>query len=266
MALNGQHIVYFMSVCVSATPIPDQSFEVRSIAFVSLFLVGHVFARNFVYKTISKPTKPPLDLPCHVLSHQTHPTPVRYSASHPSSYPPPSPSPRTTRTPHPPPATPPPPSPPPSPPTTTSNRRKRSWESISSPSLLKRSTVTFHTRLVVRPTNPGVAPVFSSSSGVGVKANPCTSIGTQELRCHAYLSGNKMPSTSPPTIVGSMESGGSSSAPVYPFYAHDSRTTAYMTSTAVPGTPDYMMSIVASHKFETHSFEVSVLFGTFFFL
>ena len=45
------------------------------------------------------------------------------------------------------------------------------------------------------------------------------------------------------------------SAPVHPFYANDATTTAYMTSTAA-GTPDYMMSIVASHKFEKHSFEV----------
>lgn len=29
-----------------------------------------------------------------------------------------------------------------------------------------------------------------------------------------------------------------------------------MTSTAVPGIPDYMMSIVASHKYDKHSFEV----------
>ncbi|KAG9312250.1 hypothetical protein JVU11DRAFT_7552 [Chiua virens] len=82
----------------------------------------------------------------------------------------------------------------------------------------------------------------------------------EELRNQAYLSGNKMPPISSPSIVGAMEDGnGSTSTSAVPqFYANDSRTTAYLTSTAVPGTPDYMMSIVASYKFEKHSFEVGV--------
>lgn len=52
---------------------------------------------------------------------------------------------------------------------------------------------------------------------------------------------------------------GSTSSPVHPFYAHDARATAFTTSTAVPGPPDYFMSIAASPKFEKHSFEVGVL-------
>ncbi|KAI9568921.1 hypothetical protein HD554DRAFT_2096686 [Boletus coccyginus] len=75
----------------------------------------------------------------------------------------------------------------------------------------------------------------------------------EELRYHAYRSGNKMLPVSP-LPVGTME-GETPSSPVYPFYANDSRSTAFTTSTAVAGTPDYLMSIVASHKFEKHSFE-----------
>jgi hypothetical protein len=48
----------------------------------------------------------------------------------------------------------------------------------------------------------------------------------------------------------------STASPVHPFYANDAPSTAFMTCTSVSGTPDYLMSIVASTKFEKHSFEV----------
>ena len=63
-----------------------------------------------------------------------------------------------------------------------------------------------------------------------------------------------MPPVSP--SIGTMD-GETTSSTVHPFYANDTRSTAYLTSPAVPGgAPDYLMSIVASHKFEKHSFEV----------
>ncbi|KAF8554829.1 hypothetical protein OG21DRAFT_1496741 [Imleria badia] len=70
----------------------------------------------------------------------------------------------------------------------------------------------------------------------------------EELRYHAYLAGNKMP----PIAAVDDES---TASPVHPFYANDAPSTAFMTCTSVSGTPDYLMSIVASTKFEKHSFE-----------
>ena len=51
--------------------------------------------------------------------------------------------------------------------------------------------------------------------------------------------------------------GETTSSTVHPFYANDTRSTSYMMSLVVSGgTSDYLISIVASHKFEEYSFEV----------
>ncbi|KIJ15638.1 hypothetical protein PAXINDRAFT_99491 [Paxillus involutus ATCC 200175] len=76
--------------------------------------------------------------------------------------------------------------------------------------------------------------------------------GKQELRHYAYLAGNKM-SPSNSTTSGAMT--GPGQGHVHPFYANDSSGTAYTTSSALSGTPDYFLSISASPKFDKHSFE-----------
>lgn len=126
------------------------------------------------------------------------------------------------------------------------------FESISAQTLYNHFSHEVGVRL--RSLAPASCCLCFLLSSVGARANHRTSIGTQELRHHAYLSGNKMS----PATAGTMESGSPPSTPIYPFYATDSPTTAYMTSTAVPGTPDYLMSIAASPKFDKHSFEVRV--------
>ncbi|KIM63923.1 hypothetical protein SCLCIDRAFT_15402 [Scleroderma citrinum Foug A] len=68
----------------------------------------------------------------------------------------------------------------------------------------------------------------------------------EELRHHAYRSGNKTAPT--PTS-------NASTAPTFPFYANDSPSTAYMTSTVTPGSPELFMSITASPPHDKQSFE-----------
>ncbi|KAL4079301.1 hypothetical protein J3A83DRAFT_4208700 [Scleroderma citrinum] len=71
----------------------------------------------------------------------------------------------------------------------------------------------------------------------------------EELRHHAYLSGNKIAPTSTP---------GAPPAPSFPFYANDSSSTAYTTITVTPGSPEFFMSITASPAHDKQSFEVSI--------
>lgn len=70
----------------------------------------------------------------------------------------------------------------------------------------------------------------------------------EELRHLAYAAGNK---TAPPSVLVSSRN----SPP--PYYANDSRATAYMTATIDSGPPEYFMSITASptKSYNKQSFE-----------
>ncbi|KAG8220460.1 hypothetical protein J3R82DRAFT_3155 [Butyriboletus roseoflavus] len=67
MALNGQEILYFMSVGVSSTPIPDQSFEVRhgtlSSCLASLLMPGKELRMRDYLKAYQTTGRPPFPCP-----------------------------------------------------------------------------------------------------------------------------------------------------------------------------------------------------------
>ncbi|KAG6382071.1 hypothetical protein JVT61DRAFT_709 [Boletus reticuloceps] len=212
MALDGQEILYFMSVGVSATPIPDQSFEELRV-------------RDYLraYQTSGGPPQPcsqspdtpnaratlslaPLFVPTAI------PVPVDSINGSSSNAPP------TLST---------------DLPTNHEfrpNKSKINGESFESIS----AQIALH--------------LFLSRGWF-----PSRSVGASELRHYAYLAGNKMP---PPVLPVTTMNGETVTSTIYPFYAPDSRATAYNTSTPpAGGTPDYLMTIVASPKFEKHSFE-----------
>ncbi|KAI6009865.1 hypothetical protein EDC04DRAFT_2906409 [Pisolithus marmoratus] len=68
----------------------------------------------------------------------------------------------------------------------------------------------------------------------------------EELRCHAYAAGNKV---APPPTPAALP------LRTPAFYANDSRTTAFLTTTTDPGSPEFLMSITAAPAYEKQSFE-----------
>ncbi|KAF8132048.1 hypothetical protein EV363DRAFT_142774 [Boletus edulis] len=214
MALDGQEILYFMSVGVSATPIPDQSFEELRI-------------RDYLraYQTSGGPPQPcsqspdtpnaratlslaPLFVPTAIpvpvdsINGSSSNAPATLSTDLPTNH------------------------------EFRPNKSKINGESFES--ISAQSPYTF----------------FSHESFQRADHVP------QELRHYAYLAGNKMPPPVLPVTTMNGESRETGTSTVYPFYAPDSRATAYNTSTPpTGGTPDYLMTIVASPKFEKHSFE-----------
>ena len=248
MALDGQEILYFMSVGVSST----QSFEVRrsppSLSSVhppkgtprprlSQRIPVHWKTAPPMSPVPRHPHRPRSTRPRPALRGHCRPRPRRQPRRH-----------EQQRARHPPRR---PPRKPRIPPDQTRSRRGAFRVSLRPDALQSLFTRGWFPSSDDRRDRPPLAT--SRFFCWVVLAN--TSIGAQELRYHAYRSGNKMPPVSPAIAAMDGETP-SSTSPVYPFYANDATTTAYMTSTAVPGTPDYMMSIVASHKFEKHSFEV----------
>jgi len=86
-----------------------------------------------------------------------------------------------------------------------------------------------------------------------------TACRIQELRLHAYLSGNIMPPVPPPSEMVSLDIAPASRA-TFPFYDHDTAATAFASASVDPGSPESYMSITTSPKFNKHSFEVYLLF------
>ncbi|EIW80430.1 hypothetical protein CONPUDRAFT_137642 [Coniophora puteana RWD-64-598 SS2] len=93
----------------------------------------------------------------------------------------------------------------------------------------------------------------------------------EELRCHAYATGNKsappglaISTTATTSLLSPLPVSASpgpgilptaaSSEPAFKF-ANDAPRTAFATSSTASGTPDYMMSICAGQNYDKHSFE-----------
>ncbi|KAF9222436.1 hypothetical protein BS17DRAFT_809478 [Gyrodon lividus] len=202
MALNGQEISFFMSVGVSPTPIPDQSFQ-------ELRVQDYMKA----YQTTGRPP-----LPCP----QSPETPKdRIALGLPPLFVP---------------------------------------VAIPVPTDKSGGTSNTSESPVNLPTDLPANHAFQSTKSLldeyyqSISAQTLYShFSHEELRHYAYLAGNKMP---PPdsTAIG-MTNAPVNAEQVHPFYANDSSSIAYATSTAVSGPPDYFMSVSASPRFDKHSFE-----------
>ncbi|KAN0081464.1 hypothetical protein V8E55_009088 [Tylopilus felleus] len=189
MAVGGQEILYFMSVGVSSTPTPDQSFEELRIHD---YIKAYQSTRRAPQPCPQSPDTPnaraalglaPLFVPTAI------PVPGDSLNGTISDAPPTNPTDLPTN-----------------------HEFRLNKSKINNESFQSISAQTFYSHFA-----------------------------HEELRCYAYLAGNKMP---PPPPIGE-----TSASPV-------ARSTTYMISSAISGgTPDHFMSIVASHKFEKHSFE-----------
>ncbi|KAH7883358.1 hypothetical protein F5I97DRAFT_1832100 [Phlebopus sp. FC_14] len=106
------------------------------------------------------------------------------------------------------------------------------------------------THPIFQPTKDILGEVFQSISA----QTQFSWFSHEELRHYAYRAGNI---TAPPSssMPSSLTEGINGSQSKFPFYANDSSATAFLTSTAIPGPPDYMMCISASPRFDKHSFE-----------
>lgn len=264
MAVITQDMLYFMSVGVSPSTTPETSFEVR----LQLSAIPRTRSddgtrcRNYACKTISKPIRPPTVVLLRVHKRQTRPPreqpwvfprsscqwPFQTATATAQRVLPPSYHPSTSSSP----STP--------------------WVKGSSAYPPNRSTAISRTRSVSPPSSLSSVVHFSRTHIFPSPVRCCAvqprlrkykvfavhtltdhppSIHKQELRHLAYAAGNK---TAPPSVLVSSRN----SPP--PYYANDSRATAYMTATIDSGPPEYFMSITASptKSYNKQSFEVCI--------
>ncbi|KIJ66095.1 hypothetical protein HYDPIDRAFT_110250 [Hydnomerulius pinastri MD-312] len=208
MALRGQEIQFFMSVGISATPIPDQSFEELRV-------------QDYLktYMTTGQPPTPCPQSPDTPNAREALGLPPLFvPVAIPTAFEP------------------------------NTNHATSSFGSTSG------AVIRLPTELppnhAFQATKSPIGEFFQSISAQTLYSH----FSHEELRHHAYLAGNTVAPTGT-EVVSATANMSSAPVEVHQFFARDSSATAYMTASAMPGTPDYFMSISTSSKFDKHSFE-----------